>query len=502
MDRAAPGRGLSRDALMLLGLFAAAFLLRLPSWWATDIDWDEGAFALAGREIAEGRLPYLGFFDIKPLGLWVLNGLAQLIGGPELMALRALGAACVGITAGLLFLLARGAAGSGSAGLAAALLFLAFSTDLTGLVTHTEILMAPFATGAALLAWRALARPATGTPYRLLAAMAALFAVELAIKPVAVIWGSVLFVLVLAHWWRTGLLPARRGLAAALLYAAICGLPFFLAAAIYAAAGHFAIFWYSYFGFKSAYVGVGGGVDLAHVFRNILRIILVLWPLLLLALWLPARWLRDRRLLPAGFAALWLGADLLAASASLQFFQHYFLLTLPPLCLAAALALDDIGRRLVVAGRQRAAILALAGFVALIPLVPYLHARPWLSLTRPDALAQLAMAVRANTPPGGTVFLTGVEPIVYFLAGARLATPHVFPTLLFGGQRHLAPVDPDREIARVMAARPALVVVERSTWPGLTPSAVATLKAGLGDYRPVGEVVARGRRFELLTPSR
>ena len=493
-----------RDLLVMALLVLAAVLLRVPSWWNTDIDWDEGMFALAGREIAHGRLPYTALFDIKPLGLWVLVGGAQLVLGETLITVRALGAACVGVTAALLYALGLAATGARAPALAAGGLYIAFTTQLTGLATHTEILMAPWVTAAALLVLRALQRPAAGRPDGLLALVGLCIGVAVAVKPVAALPGSLFFLLLVGHWWRQGALSLPGVLRGALIYAVLCGLPFFAAAAIYLAAGEFALFWHVYFGFKANYARLDA--DYGFLFRNTLRIVLVLWPLGLLALVLPARLLADRAagraLLPAGFVLAWLVAETLAAAAAMQFFQHHFLLLLPPLCLGAALALQHLARGFVLPARQRTALLGAAGLIALIPLVPYLHERPWLSLGRPDGQARLSRAVAAATPPGGQVFLPMLDPMIYFLAGVTPATAYPFPAMLLGTQRAILPpgVDADAEVARIMAARPAVIVLESGIMGEMVPSGRAILEAGLAAYEPVGEVVAGRRRFEILRP--
>ncbi len=498
MSAPPPRLSTPRDLLVMALLALGAVLLRVPSWWNSDIDWDEGMFALAGREIARGHLPYTVLFDIKPLGLWVLVGAAQLLLGESLIAVRALGAACVGVTAGLLYMLGLSAAGARAPALAGAVLYIAFSTQLTGLASHTEILMAPWMTAAALLVLRTLQRPPAGRPDGALALAGLCVGVAVAVKPVAVVPGCLFFVLVAWHWWRGGHASLGLLLRAALVYAAAAGAPFFLGALVYLAAGRIELFWHVYFGFKAAYVQ--REMDHDTLVGNAIRIVLTLWPLALLALALPARLLAERGGWPVAFALAWLAAEAIAAAAAWQFYPHYFLLLLPPLCLGAALTLQHLARAFVLPAQTRRATLGAAGLLALIPLMPYLVERPWLSLGRPDPLARLGEAIAAATPPGGQVFLPMMAPMTYFLARAEPATPFLFPTHLLGIDHGVLPpgVTAEAELARMLAARPAVIVIQREALSLAVPARRALLEASLADYRLAGEVTVRGRRFEIL----
>jgi 4-amino-4-deoxy-L-arabinose transferase-like glycosyltransferase len=102
-----PGRSIAArlvlsEALPVLLVIAMTMAIRLPTWWNASIDIDEGMFALAGREVLRGRLPYTSLFDVKPIGLWLFHAAAQMLLGETLFAVRALGTACVSLTACLL----------------------------------------------------------------------------------------------------------------------------------------------------------------------------------------------------------------------------------------------------------------------------------------------------------------------------------------------------------------------------------------------------------------
>jgi hypothetical protein len=49
-----------------------------------------------------------------------------------------------------------------------------------------------------------------------------------------------------------------------------------------------------------------------------------------------------------------------------------------------------------------------------------------------------------------------------------------------------------------MAARPAVIVIQREALSWARPAGRAILEAALADYRAAGEHTVRGRRFEIL----
>jgi hypothetical protein len=135
-----------------LGLVLFAVLLRLPSLsLSVFASADESAFILAGHEVILGNLPYLTFWDHKPLGSTMMIGATMAVFGATVEAVRALGMACVIATAWLLYLIVQRLASGRLVALSAALLYIAYSTRLSGIATITEILLAPFTVAGILL---------------------------------------------------------------------------------------------------------------------------------------------------------------------------------------------------------------------------------------------------------------------------------------------------------------------------------------------------------------
>ena len=137
----------------LWGAAALAVLPRLPTLNATMLaPSGEYHFAVMGRAILQGQLPYDGGFDHKPLGMPYLTALFSWLFGPTALAVHLLGLCAVFISAWMLARIAalhapRSSLPAGSIALAYGLLSLKFG----GVETQTELLFcAPMLSALAL----------------------------------------------------------------------------------------------------------------------------------------------------------------------------------------------------------------------------------------------------------------------------------------------------------------------------------------------------------------
>jgi hypothetical protein len=110
-------------------------------------------------------------------------------------------------------------------------------------------------------------------------------------------------------------------------------------------------------------------------------------------------------------------------------------------------------------------------------------------LTAPDPVRQVAAEIAARIAPGDPVWVVNYPPVVHVLSGAGLATRYAFPAHLSGTHAALIGVDPDREIARILADRPPLVVVYRGWWQQIRPGIRPVLEDALArDYLLAAEI--------------
>jgi 4-amino-4-deoxy-L-arabinose transferase-like glycosyltransferase len=491
-------RGLARAAVVPLLMVAAALALRALSFVPTVIDTDEGLYILQAREwLRGGGWPLVAVWDMHPVGAPAFFALAFAIFGESIGTVRLLGALCIGMAGWGLYGAARAGGASRTVGLGAGLIYIAHTVLFGGLASNTEILFAPLVVAAVALGVRGATRAlaAGGAPrWRDLALMGLLAGTALTIKPVAAPSGSLAFLLLtVPAWWR-GVLPLGHALAMAAAYAALCATPTALFALAYAAHGHFAEFLDGAFLAPLRYAG--GRRSFGDAAWEVVMAVLTLAPAFALGALAFARRrtapAEERRLIAIGL--VWFAASTVAVVGPGMFHHHYFLIWLPALSLLAALG----ARRLAeLVGTRRAGLVfaLVVGMVAVdawqADAVPRL--REGIGLRFADPPLEVARALAATVPPGASVLVANYHPVVYALARVRPATRYAFPALLTGSYGAVAGIDMDAEVARVLAARPAAIVVDRGWWHAMRPQVAAMVTAALREDYALATTVEEER---------
>jgi hypothetical protein len=151
----------------------------------------------------------------------------------------------------------------------------------------------------------------------------------------------------------------------------------------------------------------------------------------------------------------WIVAALAGLLSVPNFFHHYAMPLLVPLCVAAA---GLLGRG-AVAG----------GLVAALAILSTTYSQPFrwghAALSR-RAMAELEQAIRAHSA-GGPLFVYHGPPQLYWRTGRLPPTPLVFPTHLSQQlEKDVSHLSTLAETERVLAARPGAVVISEAIQPG------------------------------------
>jgi len=471
-----PGAGAGQDGGLAdwvrrhPNLSVAAFYLALivivrgPSFSITVIDADESAFWLAAREVVRGHLPYTTFFDIKPVGSTLLLAAALKLFGGGLFAIRLLGALCVWATSFLLYRLGLRLAAAPAVAITGGLLYVGFAATMHGQATMTEILLAPFTTAGVLLLLAAVRRPRLAEGLGLMVLSGLAFGMSVLIKLIPAAPAAAAVGAVLLHQWLGGELKFRTAFVLGL--GALAGVltPFLLSAVLYLAVHQWPAFYTSNFAFAGAYVKSSDSA--ARLMSALLRLAAGVWPLLLFAAVALIAGLRTalaQRRLSLGLALLaaWLVGEVFASSATLHFYPHYFLMTLPPLCLLCA---EGIGRSVTWIGTRNAAqaAIGLGLILLLVPVVPLLALQGPTMLSRFDIWRTAAAEIRKDA--GGrkpTLFvLTQGMLALYPLTGADLPTPRAQPAQLLSDDRTMTEASNRDEYRRILATGPDFIVLD------------------------------------------
>ncbi len=492
-----------RHAVAFLLLMVAALLLRATAFMPSVINPDESLYAVQAQAWLRGGWPYVAVWDMHPVGAPALFVLAFGLFGENLASLRLLGAVAV---AGAGFALYRAvlASGTGRAiGLAAGLLYVAGSALLDGLATNTEILLAPFL-GLAMALGLAAARRALvrGWPPALRQVVAAglLVGLALLVKPVVVPQGCLAFLVLVGPALGCGALPWRRLPGLALAYALACATPMALVALAYALRGDFTAFLDGNVLAPLRYVAMG--VPFAQALRLCLAAAATLLLPLLLALGtlLPPPRPRPAQQLLARTALAWLAAAGLAVVLPGMYFPHYFLMLLAPLALLAALGAGRLAR----VARPGLVLASFAGLLAVatlqcwsMVLLPRLE--HGIGLRGQDPPQRVAAALNAALRPGESIFVVNWQPLLYFLTRTQPPTRFVHPAQLSGRFAAVTGVDPDAELARLLATRPRFIVLDSGRWGQVRPAAQALVTRALEQaYAPHAQMPAEdGSLVEL-----
>ncbi|AXK32890.1 glycosyltransferase [Streptomyces armeniacus] len=476
-QRLKPGQGLLPSAettatrrafwlrlLPVLVLLAA--VTRLPSFFRTVWNPDEGFLATQARQLADGGVLYDTVVDRKPPVLpWIYRGAFAVFGDESLWPLRVAAVAATVATAVLVASLARRRWGDRAAWIAgglSVLLAIGLNPEDTQAATF-EVFMLPF-TAAAM--WCADRR------HWVWAGLAA--AVATLTKQTG---GAVLLpVLFLLAHSRAGALALLRVVAA---YAVPLG-----AAALTFGVGRFS-YWTATG--SGSYASVEGAVGLAVMRGAGNASLLVIASLPLLAALTYVTCVR-RRPLAVPDLWVWLAASGVAVAVGFQFYGHYYIQLVPPLALLATAALRELRPRAATVALAATLVLA-AGYVVWGLVLP----RPEL-----DHAKRVSAELKERAGPGDPVLVWGMHPEDYWLAdrtpSSRFLTAG-FLTNYSGGRGGVRVAErygmPGswRTFQRDLAERPPEVIVDDSRGKPYRLARIPTLRRYIAThYERAGSV--------------
>ena len=482
-------------------------VLRVPTVVQPVINGDESIYAIVASQMRQGFWPYTTAFDHKPIGIYYHFALAQMIGGDTPAASRWVGIVVVAVGTAVLFWLLRRGFGLGPVfAFVLSVGFVLASSGLGGNAANSEIIV-----NAYTLAWLILLVTARAPALPRMLAAGALMGVSFQVNYLTgfILVGLAVGVLCAAAWTERGrLVPTLRRTAGsgALMLAgfAVANVVFLLPLAL---RGDL----FAYFAEQAAFLtgyhpgaqGMPAVQNVAITLRDLAPILFVGGFLGVLGTWRAIRSHRDmpdaHRLVPAIFIASGvLAGSLVAAVASGHFFDHYFLLLLPGafVLIGAGLAAAGSDRRfraLVLVVTLGCSVgLGLSGFLETARGGLELARRAMGEPSRPDRLIQVATAAQHHLPPGGMIYVTCAQPVLYQMLGSDL------PTRYFYYLHHMnrsytraVGITPEAEVAAVMDKRPDLVVVGgNGTCAGVTEADAAMMRDALRTtgYRKVDTV--------------
>ena len=459
---------------LLAGMVLLALLWRAPGLLQTDLNLDESLYRLIGGDLAAGTAPYVGLWDRKPVGSFLIIAGIDRAFGPGLLAFRAAGAACVGLSGWLLALAGRRLFPDlPLLGPLAGVLYVLFSIGNGGAGTNTEHYLTPLGLiGFCLLLAGAARRDGPAGWQALLAGLA--FGAAIQVKQYAAFdalaYGAIALLAMLpvprAGWRRLAGSLALVALGAALPTLGVLGW--------FAAIGRLGL-WYdaNVTANLGLATGAGAGLNLSGLWVGLRGFdLLVLGSLggLGMALALPAGRAAWRGVLGL---VVWFFCMALFLLASRRFADHFFLQVLPALAMATALGPALLLARASRGGGswRRCAGLMLAGLLLVLAARAggsALHGAAEMLVRRHtlgaphwgDHSASLAERLRGRIAGPADILMFGRWLGVHGLTGTRPGGRFPFVEHLWAGY---APVDGVAELTRLLAAEPRFIVLE-SRW--------------------------------------
>ncbi len=420
---------------------------------STPLERDEGEYAYAGQLMLEGIPPYSLACNMKLPGTYTVYAAIMAVFGQTISGIR-IGVLLVNFaTAWLIFLLGRRLF-SRNAGIAAAAVYalLSFGPQVMGQAAHaTQFVVLP-AVGGVLLLLRAI----DSGKYGALFWSGVLFGIGYLMKQHGIFFAG--FAAAWLLWKHPGgwMATARR----LVVFGAAFVLPFAVTCLLLWQAGVFPKFWFWTFQYARAYAGennlADGMENLTEELPSLFDRVWTLWGLALaglIAVW----WKRATRE-TARFLTVFLLFSALAVCPGLYFRDHYFVLMLPAVALAAgALAGVLSGYGMAICALALAAGIVLqTGYLFL--WTPFEVSRKIYDLNPFPEIIPVSAYIRDHSTPADRVVVLGSEPELYFYSHRHSGTGYIYTFALTEDQPFARQMTNDM-IHDVQDGRPEYVVL-------------------------------------------
>ncbi|WP_370187315.1 ArnT family glycosyltransferase [Qipengyuania sp.] len=466
-----PGRCWTRSDLWVGAvLLVAVLVVRAPWIGDPNADIDEQLYSLIGNGMLHGELPFVDLWDRKPFGLFALFALAHAVGGPSPAAYQVLAGLFTLAGAAMTYVLARSLVDRITA-TGAGLLYVMLMSTYGSHSGQTEAFHVPLMLAMALL----VRDPAH--PHAVRRALVAMLVGGLALQVKYTVLPQCLFFGLWALWWQRRQGADWPRLARLALTFAMLGLlPTAAVGAFYAAIGEWDAFVFANFTsfFDRLPAAVGRFSPDQRVFLLPLVVLLVLGTYAAARMNPP----RDRR--TYGFVVLWLLASAATVYLPATVYRYYYAALVPAVVLFALPLIDRKGpARFVPLG------LVLAGAAAVL-FLPRQYAQ---SQTQRAAIARLAATIALHVDERHCLWIFDGPTALYRMTNSCLPTRYIYPDHLNNAlERDSLGIAQEAEIARILAARPPVIVTADTALTSQNPRAKRLVARAIAEhYRPLAQ---------------
>jgi 4-amino-4-deoxy-L-arabinose transferase-like glycosyltransferase len=462
-------------------------VLRWSSFYQSAIDWDESLYLLVAKAWLEGTPPYTTIWDNKPPGIYALFSIAISILGHSVLSIRILACLFVAITCFFLYKIGNLIECNGRrTGLLSGSLYAIATLSNGGIGSNTEIFLTTFVVIAFYLFFfinSFHAGEALSKQYLKLFLIGFLLGIGFEIKYV-VIFDFLALSLILVI---TFILQARSNTKYLVILQALSFLllgfvlPFIIVSLCFWIIGHFDSYIYANFTANKLRT-----VDLRFSFVAPLKAIFyqiradnIFWfsmPSVTIYLFV-AKTIPTRERWILSSLLVWFFTSLLCICTVLRapFYPHYFLQLSPSLCLVTAYIIISLvfsGARFEGTEFRQYLILGVLLillinsteiFEALSSNAKYVYFRHVKGIRFwSDSPALISEYLKPRIKPNDYIYSVN-EPILYFLADAKIPTRYVFPPFLIQccGVPNITGINPLKELDLIFQKHPVYIIEKK-----------------------------------------
>ena len=428
----------------LLIIVAVAALTRARDFGSPVAHIDEQFYLFVGRAIVDGQLPYVDVWDRKPIGLFLIYAGISLLGDNWAIQMHLVAGVCAVLTAFVISRIANRFT-SPPAGVFAGVIYLLMLPLVGGGTAQSPVFYNLFMATAALIVVRSLQERETYLTHARAAMAMLLVGLSMAVKQTAVFEGFWFGVAFLYADWR-GIKSVNRTVRMAALLVCASLAPLALMYATYAVLGHFGDIW------QATVSSVLGKQSLdAHETQRLARIMAIRVSVLTLCTAFALWQLRKQTPAISIFLTGWFIAAMVGLFAVPNFYDHYFLPALVPMCVISAVLLGLSLQGVFWTGLVTASSMLITTLVIPNPFEPR-------GFERASKFEQFTRIVRGHLN-GGCLYVYEGPSQLYTATGACTLTRFVFPDHLNSQVESKAlPVSPTAEMTRILRQRPAVIV--------------------------------------------
>lgn len=454
-------------------LFLWTLLLRFATFFKSVIDWDESLYILIADRWLSGNLPYIEVWDHKPIGIYTIFASALYLFGRSIISVRIAAIIFISLTSLILYLIGIELTGKKNSGIAASVLYPVYSLGLGGAAANTEPFFSLFNMLGLLLLLKVLREELSTRRLLLMVAGAGIaFGITLQIKYIVIFeiaYFTIAFIPLKMR--KRSSMTAWQWISSGLVFSTTLLAPTAIALLYYLHSGYLNEFIYSNFKANQQHIEMrtllGMFIPFARSMEkwsNWVNVLLVLSALgIAIPHILPGRGkgIRAERGFLT-FLLLWLVVSLLECWLTFKFYPHYYLVTIPPLCLLAGYSFYRVGIN-EISSRRVVLLCLVISFVQLSHI--FATSSKWiLGWKKKDRITQVANYLEENISPQDFIYVVNDQPIYYFLTRARIPTRYAFPPFLIDPHfSKVAGIDYRNEIDHILSLNPKYILVNNDS---------------------------------------